>query len=114
MLAFAFSFCIFSLIMAYMQRTITTIILALVVAVFPHLGFPGYIKTAAITLFSLAIALIAYMGYREAKHETPLPKVSLSYMRIPSLKKKKTPAFLSGETSPRLSDEDTVSREETY
>ncbi|NTV22008.1 MAG: hypothetical protein HGB03_00355 [Candidatus Yonathbacteria bacterium] len=97
-----------------MQRLITTIILALVVAVFPHLGFPGYIKTAAITLFSLAIALIAYMGYREAKHETPLPMVSLPHMRMPSLKKKKTPAFFSGETSPRSSDEDTVSREETH
>lgn len=71
-----------------MHRHITIIILAFVTALFPHLGFPGYIKTSAVTLVSLTMAFIAYMGYREAKHERVFPAVSLSGVRMPSFKKK--------------------------
>ena len=70
-----------------MSRFITIFILALVTAMFPHLGFPGYIKTSGVTLISLGIALLAYMAYREAKNEKIFPVDLVSRVRIPSFKK---------------------------
>ena len=50
-----------------MSRSIMIIVLALLTALFPHLGFPGQIKHIAVTLLSLGIALLGYMAYRAAR-----------------------------------------------
>ncbi|MBC8464849.1 MAG: hypothetical protein H8D63_00535 [Parcubacteria group bacterium] len=52
-----------------MSRFIMIIVLSLLTALFPHLGFPGSIKNTAVTLLSLGIALLGYMAYRSARAE---------------------------------------------
>lgn len=52
-----------------MSRFIMIIVLSLLAALFPHLGFPGSIKNTAVTLLSLGIAVLGYMAYRHARAE---------------------------------------------
>ncbi|NTV44910.1 MAG: hypothetical protein HGA67_04480 [Candidatus Yonathbacteria bacterium] len=89
-----------------MSRSVSIIILALVTALFPHLGFPGYIKTSGVTLLSLGIALISYMAYREAKNQKAFPTDLVARMRIPSFKKEKKDSSI--KTSETLYDETLV------
>ncbi len=64
-----FLFPVFHRIIPDMSRSIIIIVLSLLTALFPHLGFPGNIKNTAVTLLSLGIAVLGYMAYRSARAE---------------------------------------------
>ncbi len=65
-----------------MSRSIIIIVLSLLTALFPHLGFPGSIKNAAVTILALGIAVLGYMAYREARKRELLKHVDVGEITI--------------------------------